>query len=364
MPDDPDNSRPLLGILTLKKYIRNMLNQKPEERLKRLAEANKEIKLTLYFFCIHDVNMQKCLISGTFFDEENGRWIQRRFGYPDVFYNRGSVTKKSLAIYQQFINELREKGCRFLNHIEAFNKWEVYKLLAEDKALLPYLPETKLCKKAKNLKEMLDVHGSVYLKGCIGRKGQQVMFVRKISYGTYEYRHFVTGIKAGKVKFASLVKRVRQFFGRKNFIIQEAIRLPETNNKKIDLRAEIQRNGSGKLEIVGISVREGLAGSPITTHANSYRFTDFVEKFNFAGSNGDLDTKIREFLFRIYSKIEDGYGTLGELGIDFALDTKGKLWFIECNSQPTKVSLLKAYGEETAKQAFINPLAYARYLAH
>jgi hypothetical protein len=46
------------------------------------------------------------------------------------------------------------------------------------------------------------------------------------------------------------------------------------DNKLIDMRAELQRNGPGSLDIIGIPVRLGAPGSPITTHADAYRFND------------------------------------------------------------------------------------------
>jgi hypothetical protein len=190
------------------------------------------------------------------------------------------------------------------------------------------------------------------------------MRVNRISPNVYKYSYFVRNVNAGKASFSQLVKLVRRFFRKKNFIIQKAILLPKNNGKKIDLRAEMQRNGNGDLIISGISVREGVPGSPITTHARSYRINDFFTHFDCAGlHNSVLERNFREFLFRTYSAVEAGYGIIGEMGIDFALDTEGKLWFIECNSQPTKVSLLKAYDDETVRQVYVNTLAYACYLA-
>ncbi|MDQ0157915.1 YheC/YheD family protein [Robertmurraya andreesenii] len=64
----------------------------------------------------------------------------------------------------------------------------------------------------------------------------------------------------------------------------------------------------------------------------------------------------------IYESLEKVYGTFGEIGIDFGIDQAGEIWFIEPNSKSAKVSLMKAYDQETFHQAFVNPLLYAKYL--
>lgn len=64
----------------------------------------------------------------------------------------------------------------------------------------------------------------------------------------------------------------------------------------------------------------------------------------------------------MYQSIEQEYGQIGELGIDFAIDKEGKLWFIEANSQSAKVSLMKAYDAVNVEKAFLNPLEYAKFL--
>lgn len=44
------------------------------------------------------------------------------------------------------------------------------------------------------------------------------------------------------------------------------------------------------------------------------------------------------------------------------MDDQGDLWLIECNAKSAKVSLCKAYDEETVKKAFLNPLEYAKFI--
>jgi hypothetical protein len=65
---------------------------------------------------------------------------------------------------------------------------------------------------------------------------------------------------------------------------------------------------------------------------------------------------------KCFNYIEDSYGSFGELGIDYAIDVTGKLWFIECNAKPGKDTVYLSYDKNTIKKAFQNPLDYGKYL--
>ena len=41
---------------------------------------------------------------------------------------------------------------------------------------------------------------------------------------------------------------------------------------------------------------------------------------------------IRDLSAQLPSLLEEGFGRLGELGIDFGVDTKGRVWILEVNS--------------------------------
>jgi hypothetical protein len=352
---------PWVGVLTVRRHIADMVKQTPNRRLEMVAEANRDGLVGLYFFCLQHVDMEKMQIRGVALNEENGRWEEDVYPFPHVLYNRGGGARASG--FGELIRLLRKRGCFFLNHTESFNKWEVYQHLRQNSQVRHFLPETRLYRRSADLRQMLAAHGTVYLKSCVGRKGRQVMRVQQRPGGVFQFSYDQGTPKVGRARFSRLKKRVRRFFGKKGFIIQEAILLPEAYGQRIDMRAEMQRNGRGVLEITGVSVREGMSGSPITTHAQSYRFADYAHRLAMGGEEPPaLERRIREFLLSMYEAVEAGYGRIGEMGIDFALDTRGKLWFIECNSQPTKVSLAKAYDGETVHRAYRNPLAYARYL--
>ena len=76
-----------------------------------------------------------------------------------------------------------------------------------------------------------------------------------------------------------------------------------------------------------------------------------------------LEDRLRRLLGKIYLLLEQHYGSFGELGIDIGVDRHFHPWFIECNAQSAKVSLMNAYGGAALLKAYTNPLEYALKIA-
>jgi len=73
---------------------------------------------------------------------------------------------------------------------------------------------------------------------------------------------------------------------------------------------------------MGIMVRRGREGSPITIHSDVYPYDEFF--INNMGISNDevseLKKNIESVLIKIFQKVEAYYGAFGELGIDIGID--------------------------------------------
>jgi hypothetical protein len=356
----------LVGVFLGRKHRSLLEKGKPVERIARLQRANRKAKTNLYFFSIEDVHLNDLTIDGVYFESTNGKWMKKSFPFPQVLYNRGGFPKRQREKWLKFKRALDVQGVKYLNYVNGFNKWEVYEALKKREEVRAYIPFTCYYQNKIDLIRMFNKFDTVYLKACRGRKGYQVMKVSKLDRDQYEYGYFKKNdtVKCEKVDLKTLFLVLEEFFHQKEFIIQEAIDLPVRDHRMIDMRSEVQRNGLGKLEITSICVRVSHEHAPITTHSNSYIFEKFYRVFlNHSTKEIKQQRKrVEVFLTEIYSALESVYGPMGEVGIDFGLDRNNQIWFIECNSKPAKVSLLKAYDEKTIEKAFLNPLEYAKYL--
>ena len=357
--------RPLVAVFLSQRSISNLKTQQGFFKVNQLVEANRLAGTTLYFFSVDSVNFRQLKIRGVYFDERKKIWVEKDFPLPDVFYDR----VKTVKTYQLTGDEVRRRfdqlGIKKINSRGNFSKWELHRLLKSDDKLSKHIPETKYFQNTNDLISMLELFGKVYLKGCKGSRGKQVLSVATLPDGGYEVRSYVDKIVVRHIHgLHQLNRHISSYLSGKHVIIQQAIDLITIDDRIIDFRGELQRNGMGELTITAIPVRIGKQYSPISTRGSSYPFEFFFENImNYSKEETAwITSSAEEFLIEIYTLVEQAYGPFGELGIDIGLDKTGKLWFIECNAKSAKVSLYNTTSGETLQRAFLNPLEYAKYL--
>jgi len=355
---------PIMAVLVSPSTMRNLIRQKVNPRIKQMAAANEEVKNILYYFSLKHVDLKEKRITGCYWDRESSRWLPGSFPIPDILYLRGGIKEKYAHIFAELYGMVNKRG-HVINH-PRFNKWELYQVLNKDPVIKDFLPATREVNRPEDIKDMLEKYGVIYLKSYLGRKGHYTLRVEALPGSCYRYSYQKKNMLSTYEvsSFQSLFNAVEGFFHGKSFLVQQSIDLIKHKNRLVDMRAELQRNGNGQLEIVGICVRLGMNGSPITTHSNAFKFEDFfLTKMHWPKEKIEalIDT-IQSFLFRIYEYIERHYGKYVEIGIDFAVDNNEIIWLIEANSQSTKVSLEKAYSGAVVSRAYKNILEYAGYL--
>ena len=357
--------RPLVAVFLSQRAVSNLKTQQGFFKATQLVKANRLADTTLYFFSVDSVNFKQSKIRGVYFDEKNKIWVEKDFPLPDVFYDR----VKAVKTYQLTGDEVRRRfdqlGIKKINSRGEFNKWELYRLFHSDDKLSKHLPETKYFQNVNDLISMLERFDKVYLKGCKGSRGKQVLSIAKLPEGGYEVRSYVNRIVVKHIHdLHQLHRYISSYLSGKHAIIQQAIDLITVDDCIVDFRGELQRNGTGELTITAIPARIGKQYSPISTRGSSYSFEFFFENImnNSKEETALIKSNAEDFLVKIYTYVEQAYGPFGELGIDIGLDKTGKLWFIECNAKSAKVSLYNTTSGETLKRAFLNPLEYAKYL--
>jgi hypothetical protein len=370
---DKDTLRlgPVVGIFVGENYISNLLKQRTKTQTRKLIHANQQSNTILYYFSKYDVNFRDRKVKGTFFDHQQGIWLQHRFPLPDVFYDRGSGKSKIKQSRQTLRRRLeQETPVKKINSQHYFDKWNLYQTLHQYKNIRAYLPETSQYNRAeqinhKDLEKKLNKY-SVYVKKLVSSNGYKIMRIEKLSNG-YVCSYFNKQLIQSKVKrIKSVVREIQKLYGNSKIIVQQGIDLPRDENRIVDMRATVQKNRSGSPQITAISVRVGIEGSPVTSTkkgSNVYRFEDYYTERLSKKEMEQLRSRINSFLFTIYHYIEKSYGSFGEIGIDFALDVNDNLKLIECNSKPAKSCLVISYDQETINKAFLYPLEYAKFLS-
>lgn len=354
---------PIIGVLVSRRTIANLNSQRTSNHMRLLRQANEVVKARLFFFAVSSVNSSIDKVVGTYWDAKAMRWKQQSFPLPNVLYVRGGGDQR---ILDALVNEVRKKGV-VINY-PPFDKWTVFQNLSRQDYMKDYLPETVLYRSEEDLKAMLAKYDEIYLKPSRGRKGRNVIRIRRDGKD-FHLSFFVDwgpgrGLKQFNISgLESVVKYITSLYRGNLFLVQQAIDLVTYNEKLVDLRAEMVRNSAGQVEIIGVAARIGGYQSPITTHSMVTSLDYYLSAIcNYSRTEiHAVKEKIREFLIAAYRHIELLTGRYGEIGIDFGIDKQGKLWFIECNSQSAKVSLAKAYGTEAVYKSFLAVLSYGVY---
>lgn len=353
---------PIVGVLVKPWMAQLLLQQIPPAEFIAFAKANRKVKATLYFFSMRFIDPQRKVIKGIYYHEKKGRWQQAIFPFPEALYRKCSV----VGHYSKFWKEIQRSKTQMINYVNGFNKWQVLLLLKRNKRLREHLPMTLTCQSSRELKLMLNKYRQVYLKAHFGSRGKRLLQVTQLSTNRFECRSFDEHSIIKKIRgFDQLMKKVKGSFGNQPFIIQEGIDLITHDQRITDVRAQVQRNGQGNIEIVGLAVREGANESPIATHGTSFTFDAFYRDIlGFSDAEtSQLRSRIHAFIVRVYRTIESKYGPCGEIGIDLGVDKNRNIWFIESNAKPMKVSLQQAYGTKILEQCYIHMLEYATYLS-
>nr|WP_275899607.1 YheC/YheD family protein [Bacillus piscicola] len=303
---------------------------------------------------------------GTCYHPESVTWEKKRFPFPDILYDRGGGFSPAQRIRAKEIRkQFASRRIPTLNAIHYFNKWRVYQALNKVTELQAHLPETVRCASVHDLESFMQKREEAYIKGLLGNGGKQVIFLKKKRDSSYELRFFVKELVRKTVPSLEEVYHfLFQYFDEQPFIVQQVIPLIKIDDRLVDFRAEVQRNGKGDLEVVAFPARIGAKQSPITTHSQAYSFETFFRTF-FNEQEEEIVQKkadVEDFLRRIYTNVEAHFGTFAEIGIDFGMDDKGHLWFIECNAKSAKVSLNMACADEIVERSFLNPVRYAIYM--
>ncbi len=363
----------VIGVFITRKHAKGLITMNPNFvssyryiRYIELAKANQDVDVTIYFFTNEHVNFEKKHVFGIYYNHQENIWQDKKFPLPHLLYDRGGgISQKSMLVIKKF----RELGIKNINAQHFFDKWDLYDRLSKIDTIRPHLPVTVKEGKAVGIVKMLNQYGHVYLKTRRGSCGLGVIRIEKLGSDKYRYYYSYGGRLFSEIfNEEKLMKIIYSYFAKKSFIIQKPIDLMKKGQCNIDFRSEVQKNEKGQIIVTGTTARIGRPYSPITSNT---RTVDYYPLDEFMKSVMQLDAlktyalqaKINRFLQTVFRGVEQVFGSFGELGIDFGMDTQGHLWLIECNSKSAKVALYHAFGRQKVKQSFRNLLQYANYLA-
>ncbi|WP_409340549.1 YheC/YheD family protein [Paenibacillus sp. MBLB4367] len=340
--------------------------QKLTERLmhyyRRYFANNQGIKGLVYICSVKGINPVHKTVQGYYYNQDLAKegknpWKKGIFPYPSAVYRRVGLRKNRL--YDDLANHISHK---VFNSVYV-NKWDFRTILSSDPLVREHLPHTISLTNLQSLDNMLDLHGSVYLKPVNGSFGKGIRRVDKTKRGyLFIYRK---GTKSFITKKMSVKKRIGRMKATYPYIIQQSVAFTR-HNKNIDFRVIMQKDASEKWECSGIVARFGREGRVYTNDISSIQLASHTLRDTFQLDDDQARKKEQEMISicrQACLVLEKYYGIYGDLGIDVVVDPHLKVWLLEMNSrQQPEIAVLNE-DPHMYYRVIARPFEYARSLA-
>jgi hypothetical protein len=343
--DQEKKQRPVVAVLTYDDGKRIFRGNK--ENFIALMKTGAELGVHMYVTSTSDFKLADSKITGYMYDSHKRKWIKGPQPVPHVVYNRIPFRKfELLPEVQQTLQMCMKSNQVQLFNPTFFNKWTLHEWLSKSKETRNLVPVTQRMTSSDELEKLLAKHPQLYLKPVRGKAGKGIM---KVGRSTSRFRpggyqlSIQEDTRSQLSRFRTvpqLWSQLRQMTDGKEYIMQQAISLTNYKKRPFDLRALIQKNGSGEWTVAGIGAR--LAGkSSITTHVPRGGSIDNPKKLLSATFGPDGSKRIisqsKQKAIILAKQIENASGyELGEMSMDLGVDTSGNIWFFEANSKPMK----------------------------
>lgn len=332
---------------------------------RRLSVAAKRLGLTLYVFTPAGITGSASIKGYAY---HGGAWSAGVFPPPDLIYDwcftRGA---KSLEKRKKLGLLAEKHPFRYLTR-GLPGKWTVYQALKQQPRAAAFLPETTLYRSPRQLRSQLARWGGdVFMKPLYGTHGKKTLQVSRKT-GHYQLTGRDGGNRVFTQQFDSLqaMSRFLEGFCRgKPFLMQPFLKLSTREGKPFDIRVLMQKGADGAWSRTGMAARIGRTGTLTSnlhgggTAASAPVF--LKHELGPAAAKSVLSV-IRELSALIPPLLEEHFGRLAELGLDFGVDDNAKVWILEVNSKPGRSALGFIGDMDGARKAVEQPVLYACYL--
>lgn len=239
------------------------------------------------------------------------------------------------------------------------SKWSLHKFYWKDPQIRPFLPPTSLLN-PNSLQSFLSKYQSVYVKPNRKHMGKGIMKVWKSGSGYAFIKE-----RGGKSESSSLEELYQNMMKNRlsqPYIVQKTIHLAKVNHRPFDIRVMMMRNRSKKWQYAGMLAKVAGPDSIITNVARGGGYVTTVgDALRQSGLFKDHEIgKIKRQLTRLSYRVcrrFNRYKFTSQIGIDYGIDTEGRIYIIEVNFDFPSHGLFKKLKDKTYYKR-IRRLAY------
>ncbi|NBD26090.1 YheC/YheD family endospore coat-associated protein [Paenibacillus glycinis] len=334
---------------------------------RRLCAYGHTIGMLVFLFCASEAAAADSeRIAG--YRLQGDEWQAGSFPLPDVVYDRALPSSSAQArSFHEALNRLSRRKRYTLLNGSLPGKLDVYHALQQEPGLRRWLPETQPYEGAARLEALLERHpAGLFLKPSAGMHGKGALRLLADGDGwRIDGRDRHNRPLARRFADGSALGRwIDRFASAAPYLVQPCLELTDGEGRSFDVRALMQKDGEGRWRFTGAAVRRGSPGSVTANLHGGGTAVQAEEAFKTRyGDDGaaTLVQRIRGASERYAAALEQHFGRLAELGLDFGLEPHGRLWLLEANAKPGRQSFDS--DAETAELAVRRPIDYAMLLA-
>jgi glutathione synthase/RimK-type ligase-like ATP-grasp enzyme len=353
---------PLAAIMTDAYHPKRASFGSQDSFFRGLLNSMNHLHGWAYVFTPQDINWQKNRIYGYYLLPPRHNWQRAWFPFPDVCYNRYFKHSSTVPANNPVsMARLQGRVKSFNSHIGT--KLKVHRQLAQEADIAAHLPDTRLFSSVGQLSAMLNKYRAVYIKPINGSKGQGITKVSKTNK-RYSLKTSSQPREFNHESLAEIMKMIRSASPERQLIIQQAIRV--SGQPHFDFRLLIQRDLKSNWSVTGIAARIGTKAKITTnlhTGGHAVSLGEILESRGFeAGQIATIRQEMEGLALRIARNIARSTRLIGELGLDFMVDHRGKVWFLEANPKPARASFAQI-DKNLRSLTIARPMEFAYYLA-
>jgi len=365
------SSKGVLGILVSEpqanhSFLLHAPSSLPEDGFCReLCTLGKQLDLVVYAFRASDLQAAADTVTG-YIPAPNG-WKRMQCPLPDLIYDR-SMNKcpREKRMRSLALTKLKSRSTFILLNNPLPGKLEVYEAMQGHSQLRPWLPPTYRYAGSHSLRKLaVDYPNGLFMKPSAGCQGRGTLHIAP-SGNNWTLSGRASSNKPLTRSFHTLhdcTLWIERFAGSATFIIQPYLQLTDQSGAAFDIRSLIQKDERGKWSLTGIALREGSTGSITANLHGGGTASDASNALllRYGKEKADyLLRHIRQISLKAAELLEQRYGRLCELGLDFGIDQNDRIWFLEANSKPGRQAMQDIPG--AAHLAVMRPLQYALLL--
>jgi len=354
-----------LGVLAM------YLEERKLEELsffRKLSVHGKKMGIEVLVFTPDDINESKQKIQALYYNTSSGKWQRKWAPFPEWVYDRcryhGIENYRKITKFRSQYN----KKLKYLSH-PLTNKWAMHQILSENEDIASHLPATVRYSGSKELIQFLKKHHRIYLKPRSGTGGRGIIRLQitngsgYLMQGRDQNRHIIPPQRVYEMQIPAKLSGWKL---NDRYIVQQGIPLSLKDGRVHDFRMLVQKNGKGEWDITGCA---GRVGPRYSVTSNLHGGGTAVPMETLLLLRFEDRTKVEEIKEEAYKLgmnvaqfVEEKFGDQVEMGIDLAVDPKGKVWLLEVNPKPSREVFHKIGEAETYRKAITRPLEYAVWL--